>query len=407
MASKPTPAPTAPTRRISRRRSSVTELLTSSGKINVSPAALWECRTSAVEELFDRHKLCFNKYDADKNGMLSIDEIYTIIENAFDDRPKILTIVNLVDAFGSSNSKELNLAEFTTMMSYIGEAIELMTPCALGDDIDRDRKMNPSGIVAAAIKLYERSKQNTLDRVEEKLAHINSIITMQGVEVEDNNNGPNPMDPEFNSFCGPNEMRYLALVSHNGMKETMMKFVIANKNVLKKFCLTGTGSTMRMLRRVFAGDDTLMFGPSCASGPLGGDAQLVAMLCREQLGGVIFFQDPLDTHPHDGDIDSLLRNTKIYNIMHASTTTSATMMMHTLRSGLKNGEPELLPSFFTTLQCPSVARYTNAQDKVIVERVACMEEDKVDAWIDESYVCMEEDKVDAWIDESYVSRGEF
>ena len=120
--------------------------------------------------------------------------------------------------------------------------------------------------------------------------------------------------------------------------------------------------------------------------PLGGDAQLVAMLCREQLGGVIFFQDPLDTHPHNGDIDSLLRNTKIYNIMHASTTTSATMMMHTLRSGLKNGEPELLPSFFTTLQCPSVARYTHAQDKVIVERVACMEEDKVDAWIDDSYV---------------------
>mmetsp|Transcript_9764 Transcript_9764/g.21111 ORF Transcript_9764/g.21111 Transcript_9764/m.21111 type:complete len:394 (-) Transcript_9764:254-1435(-) len=381
-----TPTSTAPTRRIHRRRSTVTELLSSSRKINVSSAALWECRTSAVEDLFDRYKLYFDKYDVDKKGVLSIDAIHAIIERACDDRPRILAIVNLVDAFGSSKSKELNLAEFTTMMNYIGEAIELMTPYAAGDDIDSDRKISSSGIAAAAIKLYERSKRNTLDRVEEKLSHINSIITMQGVEVEDNNNGPNPMDPDFNSFCGPNEMRYLALVSHNGMKETMMKFVIANKNVLRKFCLTGTDSTMRMLRRVFAGDDTVMFGPSCASGPLGGDAQLVAMLCREQLGGVIFFQDPLDAHPHNGDIESLLRNTKIYNIMHASTTTSATMMMHTLRSGLKNGEPELLPSFFTTLQCPSVARYKNAQDKVIMERVARMEEEKVDAWIDESYV---------------------
>ena len=103
----------------------------------------------------------------------------------------------------------------------------------------------------------------------------------------------------------------------------------------------------------------------CPHRPLGGDAQLVAMLCGEQLGGVIFFQDPFDSHPHSGDIEGLLRNTKIYNVMHASNTISATMMMHTLRCGLEQGKPELFPSFFTTLQCPSVARYKKAQVEVL------------------------------------------
>ena len=99
--------------------------------------------------------------------------------------------------------------------------------------------------------------------------------------------------------------------------------------------------------------------------PLGGDAQLVAMLCQEQLGGLIFFEDPLHSHAHDGDIQSLLRNTKIYNIMHASTTITATMMMHTLRCGLEHDQPELLPSFFTSLQCPTVAYYKNGQKEVL------------------------------------------
>lgn len=99
--------------------------------------------------------------------------------------------------------------------------------------------------------------------------------------------------------------------------------------------------------------------------PLGGDAELVAMICKEQLGGVIFFEDPLDAHPHTGDIECLNRSIKIYNIMNACNTASATMMMQTLRYGLEQGKPEMLPSFFVTLECPSVAKYKRSQKKVI------------------------------------------
>lgn len=59
----------------------------------------------------------------------------------------------------------------------------------------------------------------------------------------------------------------------------MKSFVLSNKNILKKFRLTGTNSAMTMLKEVFKGDDSVIFGPSCSSGPLGGDAELVALMC--------------------------------------------------------------------------------------------------------------------------------
>ena len=49
-------------------------------------------------------------------------------------------------------------------------------------------------------------------------------------------------------------------------------FVKAHANVLRCFRLTGTASTMTMLRSVMGEDQA--YGPTCASGPLGGDAQV-------------------------------------------------------------------------------------------------------------------------------------
>ena len=61
-------------------------------------------------------------------------------------------------------------------------------------------------------------------------------------------------DPVIQSQFHPTEMRCLALVAHNHMKPAMKTFVMANKNLLKHFMLTGTNTTMTMLKEVF-GDD--------------------------------------------------------------------------------------------------------------------------------------------------------
>jgi methylglyoxal synthase len=151
------------------------------------------------------------------------------------------------------------------------------------------------------------------------------------------------------------------------MKSTMREFVMTNKNLLKKFRLTGTNSTMTMLKEVFKDEDpgTVMFGPSCASGPLGGDAELVAHMVSGKIGGVIFFQDPMDAHPHRADIDCLVRQALVHNTMMAETPTSAIMLLQCLRTALMENRAELIPSFFFSLQSPTVEAYKAQQSAVV------------------------------------------
>lgn len=263
-------------------RASIIKVIDDDGHKNVCSTAVWERRTPEDFNLFEEYKvratsssairlLCsisspsscthierrfipfiqqqlYERYDTNGDGTLSVDEVFDIFENSFlqdsGARPKVRSIIDLVNAFSADNSGELNLAEFATMMHYISEC---------GNQID------------AAIETYNKSKQITHARLVEKLGPVNAIITMKGVEYSEDIL-PNPTDTPFSSVYGPNQMRCLALVSHNGMKDTMMKFVKSHKNVLKKFRLTGTNSTMTMLRSVFAGDESVVFGPSCMSG---------------------------------------------------------------------------------------------------------------------------------------------
>ena len=59
---------------------------------------------------------------------------------------------------------------------------------------------------------------------------------------------------------------------------------MANAAVLRRFRLTGTASTMKMLRTVLGND--IEYGPTCSSGPLGGDAQVGAQMCLHDMGGI-------------------------------------------------------------------------------------------------------------------------
>lgn len=178
------------------------------------------------------------------------------------------------------------------------------------------------------------------------------------------------MDPEFGSMFAPDELRLLALVSHNNMKHSMKQFVIANKNVLKKFRLTGTNTTMSMLKEVFGDDPEVIYGPKCKSGPLGGDAQLVAMAVTGQLGGCIFFIDPMDSHPHSADIECLVRQGNVHNILMMNNPTTAHICLNSLRVALKMGRMEMMPSFFFDLESPSVEAYKMRQNEVLKATIA-------------------------------------
>lgn len=177
-------------------------------------------------------------------------------------------------------------------------------------------------------------------------------------------------DPNFHSMFRPKDMRLLALVSHNNMKQSMKQFVLANMNVLKKFRLTGTNTTMSMLREVFGKDPDVSYGPSCKSGPLGGDAQLVAMAVTGQLGGCIFFIDPMDSHPHSADIECLVRQGNVHNILMMNNPCTAHVSMNTFRIALKMGRMEMIPSFFFDMESPSVEAYKQRQNAVLENAIS-------------------------------------
>ena len=111
-------------------------------------------------------------------------------------------------------------------------------------------------------------------------------------------------------------------------------------------CLQGTASTMKMLRSVLGPD--VEYGPTCSSGPLGGDAQCGQQIILEDLGGVIFFTDPLSPHPHAADIATLLRMCDIANVLHATNPTTAKALIPILRR-VSHGEAFLVPSMTETL----------------------------------------------------------
>ena len=218
-----------------------------------------------------------------------------------------------------------------------------------------------------AVVMSERRIETLLTGITTKTYPLRNLLCPQ-TEIKPDLSQLSNHDEDFKSAFEPSELRCLALVSHNEMKTTMKNFVIAHKNILKNFRLTGTNSTMTMLKEVFKGEKKVIFGPSCQSGPLGGDAELVALMCSGRLGGMIFFQDPMSAHPHQSDIACLCRQALVHNTMFVNTPTSAYMMMQTLKLALQNeGKPELIPSFFLTLQSPAVEAYKIAQKKVIQE----------------------------------------
>ena len=168
----------------------------------------------------------------------------------------------------------------------------------------------------------------------------------------------------FTSTFAPSEMRQLALVAHNHMKPAMKQFIETYSEILKKFRITGTQTTMKMCKSMWGEDDpSIHYGLTCTSGPLGGDAQIAALMCVEDLGGIIFFVDPLSAHPHQADIDSLLRLANCGNIIVCPNPASASSMMHTLRCALLKGDNArgMIPSFFETLESPAVEEYKYQQ----------------------------------------------
>ena len=121
----------------------------------------------------------------------------------------------------------------------------------------------------------------------------------------------------------------LALIAHDGKKADMVDFVLKRLEFFSNsnFELVATGTTGSLLKK--AGVKTIQI---VNSGPIGGDAEIGAMVSRGEINGVIFFRDPLDKHPHDVDIAMLMRLCDVHNIPLATNYNSACAVVKYLNS---------------------------------------------------------------------------
>lgn len=104
-------------------------------------------------------------------------------------------------------------------------------------------------------------------------------------------------------------MAHVGLVAHDDKKDDMAAWALANKASLAKHVLWGTGTTGGRIVEA-----TGLALTRLLSGPLGGDAQLGAMIAEGKLDALIFFVDPLAAQPHDVDIKALIRLATLYDI---------------------------------------------------------------------------------------------
>jgi len=122
-------------------------------------------------------------------------------------------------------------------------------------------------------------------------------------------------------------MPTVALIAHDEKKDEMVAFCFRHKDKLAPLTLIATGTTGKRIA-----DSTELNVDRMLSGPHGGDAQIAAQVATGQVAGVVFLVDPLSAHPHDPDIQGLLRVCNVHNVPVATNLATAELIIDAVSS---------------------------------------------------------------------------
>lgn len=104
-------------------------------------------------------------------------------------------------------------------------------------------------------------------------------------------------------------MKTIALVAHDGKKAELLAWVKQHADFFQDKQLVATGTTGRLLNEALSKEVLCL-----ASGPLGGDQQIGALIAEQKIDWLVFFWDPLSSQPHDPDVKALIRLAVVWNI---------------------------------------------------------------------------------------------
>ena len=115
----------------------------------------------------------------------------------------------------------------------------------------------------------------------------------------------------------------LAVIAHDGKKAEMVSFLNKHLTFLQSanVDIVATGTTGKHAQ------DAGLIVERVLSGPLGGDAQIATQVCEGLVKMVFFFRDPLDKHPHEPDVQMLMRVCDVHNVALATNPATAEMML--------------------------------------------------------------------------------
>lgn len=114
----------------------------------------------------------------------------------------------------------------------------------------------------------------------------------------------------------------IALIAHDRQKDDLVAFCVQHRDQLERFELIATGTTGQRI-----GEATRLPVHRYLSGPLGGDAQIAARIAQKEVRAVIFLVDPLYAHPHEPDIQGLLRVCNVHNVPLATNLATAELVL--------------------------------------------------------------------------------
>lgn len=115
----------------------------------------------------------------------------------------------------------------------------------------------------------------------------------------------------------------IAIIAHDNKKADMVAFVMKRMGFFKKpgTKIYATGTTGKHIQHAGLTVDCLK------SGPYGGDAQIASLLVDGKIDMVLFFIDPLFSHPHEVDIHMLMRLCNVYDVPLATNYSTAKMLV--------------------------------------------------------------------------------
>jgi len=119
----------------------------------------------------------------------------------------------------------------------------------------------------------------------------------------------------------------IAIIAHDNKKPDMVAFIMKRLAFFKnpKIRIFATGTTGKHIENSGLDVECLK------SGPLGGDAQIASLLVDGNIDVVLFFIDPLYSHPHEVDIHMLMRLCNVYDIPLATNHSTAKMIIDSIK----------------------------------------------------------------------------